>query len=454
VEGTMAGDGGGLDRVPPQNIEAEASLLGSILLSDEVLGDVVQRVHADDFYKTAHRELFEVLLSLYDRNQAIDLVIVKNELERRSLLDKVGGVEGLVAIAESVPSAANAEHYASIVREKSAVRRLIAVATQILREAYEGGQTSKDLLDRAEQLIFSCARADGAAETMHIGDLLKATFERIDRLQDNRGRLAGLPTGFVDIDDLTSGLQPGELIVVAGRPSMGKTSLVLNIADHVALDEGKAVVIYSLETSKLQVAQNILCARARIDAHKMRKGEIGEDEWSQLTLAAGKLDEAKIFVDDTPSLSPVSLKAKARRLKAKADIDLIVVDYLQLMDAPSGENRQQEISVISRSLKALARELNVPVVALSQLNRAVDSRDDHRPRLSDLRESGAIEQDADLILGLYREEYYDPKETNKGLAEVLILKQRNGPTGRVQLTFLSSFLRFGSLAYQAPGVTI
>ncbi|MBI1853475.1 MAG: replicative DNA helicase [Planctomycetes bacterium] len=449
----MAAEGSILDHVPPQNVEAEASLLGSILLSGDVLGDVVQKIRPEDFYKTSHRELYEILRDLYDNHQAIDLVIVKNELERRSQLAKLGGVEALVQLAETVPSAANADHYAEIVREKAAVRSLIAVTTQILREAYESGYTSKDLLDRAEQLIFSCSRSDGAGETMHIGDLLKATFERIDKLQDNRGRLTGLPTGFIDLDDMTSGLQPGELVVVAGRPSMGKTSFVLNIADHAAVDEGRGVLIFSLETSKLQVAQNVLCGRARIDAHKMRKGEIGEDDWSNLTLAAGKLDEAKIFIDDTASLTPVGLKAKARRCKAKHDIGLVIVDYLQLMDAPMGENRQQEISVISRSLKALARELEVPVIALSQLNRAVDSRDDHRPRLSDLRESGAIEQDADLILALYREEYYDPKETNKGLAEVLVLKQRNGPVGRVQLTFLASYLRFGNLAYQSAGVS-
>jgi replicative DNA helicase len=449
----MASDGGILDKVPPQNLEAEASLLGSILLAGECLGDVVQRIRPDDFYKTAHRELYEVLCDLYDNNQAIDLVIVRNELERRAQLAKLGGIEALVQLAETVPSSANAEHYAEIVREKAAVRNLIAVATQILREAYEGGLTAKDLLDRAEQLVFSCARTEGASETMHIGALLKATFERIDRLQDKRGQLTGLPTGFIDLDDLTSGLQPGELVVVAGRPSMGKTSLVLNIADHVAVEQGRGVIIYSLETSKLQVAQNILCGRARIDAHKMRKGEIGEDDWSNLTLAAGKLDEAKIFIDDSASLSPVALKAKARRVKAKHDVGLVIVDYLQLMDSPSGENRQQEISMISRSLKALARELEIPVIALSQLNRSVDSRDDHRPRLSDLRESGAIEQDADLILALFREEYYDPKETNKGLAEVLVLKQRNGPVGRVQLTFLAPYLRFGNLAYQSSGVS-
>jgi len=432
-----------LGRVPPHNLEAEASFLGSAVLDQEILGDSAQILSPDDFYSTRHQILYETLLDLYDRGQAVDLVILKDVLSAAGKLEKAGGVEGLVSITESVPSAANGMHYAEIVRQKAIVRRLIQSATKIIQEAQGGsGFAVDELLDRAEQAIFEIASNRDSTSAVEISEILKETFDKIDRMSEAGGGLEGLGTGFYDLDNMTAGLQPSQLVVVAGRPSMGKTSFALAVAANAALREEKTIVIFSLETSRQQITENILCMRSRVDAHRLRKGEITEEEWPRLTDAADRLSASRIIIDDSPGLTPLALKAKARRIKAKHGLGLIVVDYLQLMDAPQAESRQQEISVISRSLKAVGRELEVPVIALSQLNRSVDAREDHRPRLSDLRESGAIEQDADIILFLFREEYYEPTEENRGMAEVIVAKQRNGPTGKVDLRFRGSCLRF------------
>jgi replicative DNA helicase len=366
---------------------------------------------------------------------------LKDELKKRSLLGRVVDVEYLMELEESVPIASNVEYYAKIVREKAVKRDLIAGAIGIQQDAYNDSLESDELLDRAERAIFDITQRKFSSPTVKMYDILQDTFEHIENIHEREGRLTGLSTGFYDLDDRTSGLQKSELIVIAARPSVGKTSLVLNIAEHVGVDK-KPAVIFSMEMSAQQVAQNMLCSNAKIDAHLMRMGKLDDNQWSKLPLAMGELSEASIFIDDTPGLSIMELRAKARRLKLQHDIQLIIVDYLQLMEAKERENRQQEISVISRGLKSLARELEVPVIAVSQLNRSVETREGHKPRISDLRESGGIEQDADVIILMHREDYYDENHKEKNKVELNIAKQRNGPTGKVTLTFLREFLRF------------
>lgn len=431
-----------LGKVPPHNLEAEMSFLGSAVLDQEILGDSAEILKPNDFYSSQHQSVYEVLLELYDQGQGVDLVILKDALTRKGLLDKVGGVESLVTIAESVPSSANGMHYAEIVRHKSIVRQLIQTSTQIVQDCFTGAAPVDDLLDQAEQAIFDIASNRENRFSGEISDILRETFDKIDRMSESGGEIEGLSSGFYDLDNMTTGLQPSQLVIIAGRPSMGKTSFALAVAGHAAVREDKPVLIFSLETSRQQIAENMLCMRAGVDAHRLRKGEITEDEWPKLTDAADRLSASTIFIDDSPGLTPLTLKAKARRMKQKQGLGLIVIDYLQLMDAPRAESRQQEISIISRALKAVGRELDVPVIALSQLNRSVDAREDHRPRMSDLRESGSIEQDADIIMFLFREEYYEPTEENRGMAQVIIAKQRNGPTGAVDLRFRGSCLRF------------
>lgn len=439
------------DKVPPQNEEAERSLLGSCILDNDVIGSVVQIVKKESFYKTAHQLIFQSIVTLYDGNQPVDLILLREDLKKEGNLEKAGGTEYLVGMAESVPSPANAEHYAKLVQDKYLLRELNRVTLEILRDSYEERENAREILDRSEQKIFSIVEKEDAGEATRLSRVLKDTFERLDNLQDRKGRITGIPTGFFEMDDLTCGLQSSELIVVAGRPSMGKTSFVLNIAEHVAVEEKLPVGIFSLEMAKQQVAQNMLCSRAQVNAHKMRRGYISQDDWATLAEVAGVLSESEIYIDDSSGINVLSLRAKARRLKAQKGIRLLIVDYLQLMESPQAENRQQEITLISRSLKSLARELGTPIIAVSQLNRAVDSREDHRPRMSDLRESGAIEQDADLICFLFREEYYRPSESNRGTAEMIVAKQRNGPTGTVQLAFQAEFMRFRNLSYQPIG---
>lgn len=434
-----------LQKIPPQSLEAEISVLGAMLLDNSVITDVIQSVDKDAFYSVQHKVIFEAIVELSDEKGAVDLVILAEGLKLRGNLDRSGGIDYLSGLVDSVPSTANAVHYAKIIKNKGLMRRLIDATNVILSDTYSSSEDPEVLLDRAEQAIFNVCEHRISQDVVSIKEVLKQTIYDIDNLQDRKGRITGVPTGFHEIDDMTSGLQKSQMIIIAGRPSMGKSSLAMNIAENAAVRENVPVVFFSLEVSKEQLAQNMLCSHARIDAHKMRSGYLGESEWPNLSFAVGKLSEAPIFIDDTPGISVLELRAKARRLKARENIGLIIIDYLQLMQGPHSESRQQEISAVSRSIKGLARELAVPVIALSQLSRATEAREMHRPRMSDLRESGAIEQEADVIMMLYREEYYNP-DKNPGIAEVIIVKQRNGPTGSVKLAFLSHYMHFETLA--------
>ena len=428
-------------KAQPFNIEAEISVLGSMLLDNEAINLVTEILRTDNFYKTSHQHIFDTIVNIYNKNNAVDLVILKDELKKQSLLEKVGGAEYLMELEESVPLASNVEYYAKIVREKTIKRDLIAATAKIQQEAYNDSLESEELLDVAEKEIFDITQRKFSSPTIKLFNILHDTFDHISNLHDREGRLTGISTGYYDLNDITSGLQKSELIVIAARPSMGKSSLVLNIAEHAGTKEKKPTLIFSMEMSAQQVAQNMLCSTAKIDAHLLRTGKLDDNQFSNLSLAMGDLSESEIFIDDTPGLGLLELRAKARRLKLQHNIQMIIVDYLQLMEARKAENRQQEISSISRGLKALARELEVPVIAVSQLNRSVETREGHTPRMSDLRESGSIEQDADVIILLHREDYYDPTK-RPGEVDLNIAKQRNGPTGRVKLTFRREILRF------------
>jgi len=448
------------ETVPPHDRDAEMCSLGSMILDRETIGDSVLSLRADDFYSTAHREIYERLVKLYEKGSQIDLVILKDDLVRGGILDRVGGIDYVISLAEAVPSSANAAHYFQIVRDKAVQRRLIAEATEIIRESRAQPEDVRELLDAAEQRIFDIGGFDRDTTTDQIGDLLKATLKKIDSLQsEDLGRITGLSTGYRDLDEMLDGMHAAELLIVAARPSMGKTSLALNIADNVGTraDEN-GVIIFSCEMSREQVAQNMLCANARIDGHKMRRGMLSDDDWQELPLAADRLSRAPIFIDDTPGLSINGLRAKARRIVArnKGKIKLIIVDYLQLLAGDGrSENRQIEITRISQGLKHLARELRVPIICLSQLNRSLESRTDKRPLMADLRESGSIEQDADVIVFIYRDERYNPTtEENRNSAELIIAKQRNGPTGKLDFFFFNQYMRFEPRSYVEPRETI
>ncbi|MCZ6689236.1 MAG: replicative DNA helicase [Planctomycetota bacterium] len=429
------------ERTPPQNIEAEMCVLGSILLDNAAYDMALPHLSEESFYRAPHREIFEAIRELRDRNQPVDLVTLKEELDRRGRLEEVGGGDYLLSVAESVPSAANAEYYARIVREKHLGRQLIQASNEILREAFDGGDDAEKMLADAESRIFEIGQKGMSQEAQRISTILN--FDMIEELQDPSRRISGIRTGFDDLDAKTNGFEPSQLIIVAGRPSMGKTTLVNNILLHAAVEEKRPVGFFSLETSARQIGVNLLGAHARVDAHKMRQGFLSREEWQHLWKIASGLIEAPIFVDDSPNLSIRELRAKARRLRSREKVEIIAVDYLQQIEGYQKENRQQEISMISRSLKAMARELEVPVVCVSQLSRAVESREGNRPKLSDLRESGSIEQDADIVLLLYRKEYYQPEnDEHKRRAELIIAKQRNGPTGTIPLHFRSEYLRF------------
>lgn len=436
-----------ITRSAPQNISAEQATLGSILLEKDSILNCIEILHWEDFYKTAHQTIYHCALDLFEKNQVVDLITLTEELRKRKQLDEVGGATYLATLMSSVPTAANVSYYAKIVEEKAILRKLINHATQIVAMGYEEQEEAQVLLDKAENLIFDVSQQKIRNFFSPIKDLLTESFEKIEDLYHSGNFITGVPTGFVNLDELTTGFQPSELIIVAGRPSMGKTAFCMNIAQFAAMQHKIPVAVFSLEMSKSQIVQRMLCSEARIDTHALRRGTMPEEDWPKLSLAAGRLSTAPIFIDDTAGISPLEIKAKTRRLKAKHDLGLVLIDYLQLIQTGTKiENRQQEISQISRSLKGLARELNVPVVAVSQLSRAVEQRSDQRPRLSDLRESGALEQDADVVVFIYREEYYKPKSSKKGIAEVLISKQRNGPTGTIELAFLKEYTRFENLA--------
>jgi len=436
-----------LDKVPPQNLEAEQATLGAMLLNENIIPEVLEVLDETFFYKEAHREIFQAIVDLFQRHTNVDIVTVGDELKRRGKIEAIGGAVYLTYLVDNVPSVANALAYAKIVKEKGILRALINSSFNILNLAYEGGEEISAILDKAERLIFEISDRKIEGGYVHIKEIIKDSIEMIDALYQKKSHITGIPTGFKDFDVRTSGLQAGDLVVVAGRPSMGKSAFVSCIAEHVAVEEKKGVGFFSLEMSKEQLAQRLLCAHAKVDAHKVRTGYLSTSEWPLLTAAAGRLSEAPLYIDDTPAMSIFELRAKARRLKAHHDISLVIVDYLQLLRGRGRfESRQQEISDVSRSLKALAKEINTPVIAVSQLSRAVEARTDHRPQLSDLRESGAIEQDADLVVLLLREEYYNPTEDNRGLAEIIIAKQRNGPTGSLFLGFAREYMKFFDLA--------
>ena len=438
-----------LHRVPPQNIEAEQSVLGGILLNNHSLNNVLEILGAGDFYSEAHRKIFAAIVDLSDKNEPSDLITLSNILREKNHLDQAGGMSYLASLVDNVPSAANIAHYSKIVKEKSILRSLITTATEILNKTYQPGADVETVLDEAEHAIFDISENKIRPSFFPFKELIKDSVRTIEKLYERKELVTGVPTGYEKIDDLTSGFQKSDLIIIAGRPSMGKTAFALNIAQYAALEASIPVAVFSLEMSKEQLALRMLSAESRVDSQRIRRGFLGETDWPKLITAASRLSEAPIYIDDTPAISVLEMKAKARRLKAEVDLGLIVLDYLQLMRSGGyKESREQEISEISRSLKALAKELNVPVVALSQLNRKVEDRTNKRPQMADLRDSGAIEQDADVIAFIYRDEVYDKSEENpeKGMAEIIIGKQRNGPTGMVKLAFQEKYTRFENLA--------
>jgi len=437
------------DRIPPQNIEAEISVLGAILQDPQALLKAMEVLRPADFYKEAHRKIFNACIDLFDRNEPVDLVTLANELMRRKQLEEVGGSSVLSALVDAVPTAANVAYHARIVKDKALLYSLIQKATAVVSRAYADKDDVDEVLDWAEQQIFEISQDKISRSFVPVKSVLKGTFQLIEKLYDRKSHVTGIPTGFRRFDEMTAGLQPSELVVVAGRPSMGKTSFSLNIAQHAAIQERIPVAIFSLEMSKEQLVQRMLCSVASVDSHKLRTGYLSDADWPKLTTGAGRLSESPIFIDDTPGISLLEMRAKARRLKAEQGLSLVIIDYLQLISGRGRvESRQQEISEISRSLKAMAKELDVPVVALSQLSRAVESRQPPRPQLSDLRESGAIEQDADVVTFLYRPAFYRTRkedeldEPEDNTTEVIIGKQRNGPTGTVHLAFLREYTRF------------
>ena len=436
------------ERVPPQNIEAEEAVIGSMLIEQNAVISALEILKPEDFYKENHRIIFRQIAEMADKLEAVDLVTLAENLKNAGYLEKIGGAAELARLANFVPTAANVEYYARIVAEKSVLRRLIAASTEIAASAYDSQYEVDEILDKAEETIFQISQGRTTQGYVHLKDVLVETMEKLEYLASHKGNVVGLSSGFSDLDSITSGFQPSDLIILAARPSVGKTSLGLNIARNIAIREDCSVAVFSLEMSREQVAQRLLCSESAINSQKLRNGFLSDDEWRRLSIGLGRLGEAKIFIDDTPGISVMELRAKARRIKAEHGLGLVVVDYLQLMRTRKQENRQQEISEISRSLKGLARELDVPIIAMSQLSRAVEQRQDRRPVLSDLRESGAIEQDADVVVFLYTE----PELEQNNLIELIVAKQRNGPTGNLKLFFSREICRFGDLdVIHAPG---
>lgn len=433
-------------RIPPQNVEAEQAVLGAMMLEHNAVVAAMEKLRPGDFYREVHRTIFEAMEHLHHDNKEVDVITLPEELRRMKKLDDVGGLEYVLSLPNLVATAANIEYHANIVAEKALARNIITTCTELTSAAYDGEKEPEDLLDDAERRILQISESKRRGDFAPVGVVVEETLDKITKLYENKAGITGLPTGFRDLDRLTSGLQPSDLILVAARPSMGKTAFTLNIAQNVGVKQHKTVAFFSLEMSQEQLVQRLLCQIAHIDSQKLRTGQLNsDDEWTKLTDACDKLYQAPIYIDDTPGISVTEMRSKARRLKAEHGLDLIIVDYLQLMQGRNSESRQQEISEISRSLKALARELKVPLIALSQLSRSVESRQDKRPMLSDLRESGALEQDADIVSFLYREDYYDKETENQHITEIILAKHRNGPVGSVKLYFKGEYTLFLNL---------
>lgn len=435
------------ERVPPQSLEAEQSVLGSMIIEREAIYIAVELLSGKDFYRTAHQKIFEGIVALSERGEPVDLVTLADELESKQCLEDVGGSSYLVSLANAVPTAANVRYYAQIVWEKSMLRSLINTATRIVTRGYDDPGDVEEFLDEAEQNIFEIGSQGKKQGFSPLKEALMEAFDRIERLFDEKKGVTGITTGFADLDRISAGLQDSDLVIVAARPSMGKTTLALNMAHQIAVKEKKSTAFFSMEMSKEQLAQRMLCSQAQIDAQNLRRGFLSQEEWQKLTRAVGPLSDAPLYIDDTASISVMEIRAKARRLKAEKGLDAIFVDYLQLMRGYGrAESRQQELSEISRSLKGLAKELNIPVVALSQLSRAVEKRPDRRPILSDLMESGGIEANADMVMFIYRDAYYNRDSEKGNIAEIIVAKQRNGPVGTIELYFLDRFNRFVNAA--------
>lgn len=437
-----------LDKTLPNNLEAERSILGAILLDDKAIYTVLESLKCEDFYLESHRRIFGKMTALVAGSRAIDLITLKDELQRSEELESAGGPAYIASLTDGLPRAVNIEHYAQIVKEKATLRRLIQISNEIMVRSYQSEESALEILNTVEKAVFELASQQFRSGFMPIEPLVSTVYKQIEEISNRKTLITGVETGFTKLDKLTSGLQPSDLIIVAARPSLGKTSLCLNIAEHVAINKHQVVGIFSLEMSREQLVKRLLCSEAEIDAQKVNTGYLNKEDWSRLGRAAGALSQTKVFIDDSASISVTELRSKARRLKQEHGLDLVIVDYLQLMSGSTQriENRTQEISQISRGLKAVAKELHVPLIAISQLSRAVESRrGDHRPQLSDLRESGSIEQDADVVVFIYREEIHNPTEENAGIAELIIGKQRNGPTDSFQLAFLKQFTKFANL---------
>ena len=433
-------------RIPPQNIEAEQAVLGAMLIDHGAVVAAMEKLQRDDFYRDAHRVIFEAMINLHHNNMEIDIITLPEELRRMGKLEAVGGLEYVLSLPNVVATAANVEYHARIVAEKAMARNLISTCADITASAFSGEKEPEDLLDEAESSILHLSEKNNRGDFSPVGDVVEETLDKITRLYENKAGLTGLATGFRDLDRLTSGLQPSDLILIAARPSMGKTAFTLNIAQNVGVRQKKTVAFFSLEMSKEQLVQRLLCQMSRIDSQKLRTGQLNSDkEWNELTKACDQLYQSPIYIDDTPGITVAEMRSKTRRLSAEHGLDLIVVDYLQLMQGRKAESRQQEISEISRSLKGLARELKVPLIALSQLSRSVESRQEKKPMLSDLRESGALEQDADIVSFLYREGYYNPESDRKDITEVIVAKHRNGPVGTIELFFKGEYTLFVNL---------
>ena len=433
-------------KVPPHDIEAEQAILSSMFIDREAVAAAMELLSSDSFYRPDHQLIFESAMELYSAGKPIDIITVKSRLEEKGVFEQVGGIAYMAQIASAVGSSVNARHYAQIVEQKAVLRRLIKTTTEISQECYDGKTNLNTIMENAEKGIFDIMNGRTSGEMSHIRDVTVSAFEKIEDIYKNKGKLTGVPTGFVDFDAKTAGLQRSDLVLLAARPSMGKTAFALNIAQNAAIRHNVPVAIFSLEMSKEQLVNRMLCSEAMIDAQKMRTGELMDEDWPKLIQAMGPLSQADIYIDDTPGVTPMDIRSKCRKMKLEKGLGLILIDYLQLMSGDGKiESRQQEISAISRSLKAIAREMDAPVIALSQLSRACEQRSDHRPMLSDLRESGAIEQDADVVAFLYRDEYYFPETEAKNQAELIIAKQRNGPTGTVNLAWLGQYTKFGNL---------